>query len=790
MGLQAGDKLGPYEVVGLLGSGGMGEVYRARDPRLGREVAIKVLRDEIADRDRLRRFEQEARAAGALNHPNVLAVYDIGTHENTPYVVSELLEGETLRAHLKGGALPARRALDYALQIAHGLAAAHDKGIVHRDLKPENVFVTKDGRVKILDFGLAKLTRPGDSDRSEEPTVTVPGTVLGTVGYMSPEQVRGVEVDYRSDLFSFGAVLFEILSGQRAFRRDTAVETMNAILKEDAPALSGSSSSPGLASIVGRCLDKNPDHRFQSTHDLALALEAASSGASSQPMPVSGAGAVRGGWALRHRRALLAGLAVVVLAAVGAYFYDARVAPPPAVTSVAVLPFENTGGDPDVEYLADGIAESLINRLARLSSLKVMARTTSFRFKGARVDPRQAGRELGVGAVLTGRVSLRGDTLIVGAELVDVAEGTQIWGERYDHSVSDLLVVQASIASEIANRLRVKLSGDERRELTGGETRSVEAYDLYLKGLHQWNRVDPVGLKNAEGYFERAIEADPAYALPHVGLANIYSTIGYMAMAPPQVIWPMVKAEATRALELDDRLAAAHAALGHAVLFFDWDFPAAKRSLDRALELDPEYAPTYHWLAHYWMTMGDMDKGLEESRRAVELAPLDMLIRGHELYFLAATRRRDELLERRRQAAEVNPDHWVLFTARGLAYLLEGKLPEAISELEQADTHSIGISLTLMDLGCAYGRAGERDKALETIAELNDRGARGRYGVSVQTGVIYGSLGDKDRAFELLETGFAEHNPFLLFLSTDWYWFDEIRDDPRYADLIRRVGLP
>ncbi|HXV59272.1 MAG TPA: protein kinase [Vicinamibacteria bacterium] len=739
----------------------------------------------------MRRFAQEARAAGALNHPNVLAVYDVGTHDSTPYVVSELLEGDTLRARLEGGALPASRALDYALQIVHGLSAAHDKSIVHRDLKPENVFVTKDERVKILDFGLAKLTRPEDSDPSEEQTVTASGTVLGTVGYMSPEQVRGVEVDHRSDLFSFGAVLFEMLSGERAFRRDTAVETMNAILKEDAPTLSDASSSPGLASIVELCLDKNPSRRFQSTHDLALALESASS----QPLPMlaSGAGSTPGSWTLRHKRALLAGLAVVV-SAVGAYFYGARVDPrplvPEAVTSVAVLPFENTGGDPDVEYLADGVAESLINRLARLSSLKVMARSTSFRFKGADVDPRQAGRELGVGAVLTGRVLLRGDTLVIGAELVDVAEGTQIWGEGYDRSVNDLLAVQASIASEIANQLRVKLSGDERRELTGGETRSAEAYDLYLKGLYHWNHVDPVGLKNAEDYFKRAIEADPAYALPRVGLANIYSTIGYMAMAPPQVIWPMVKAEATRALELDDRLAAAHAALGHAVLFYDWDFPAAKRSLDRALELDPEYAPTHHWLAHYWMTMGDMEKGLEESRRAVELAPLDMLVRGHELYFLAATRRRDELLERRRQTAEVNADHWVLFTARGLAYLLEGKLPEAISELERANAHSGGISLTLMDLGCAYGRAGERDKALATIAELNDRAARQRYSVSVQTGLIYGTLGDKDRTFELLEMGFEEHNPFLLFLGTDWYWFDEIRDDPRFADLIRRVGLP
>ena len=304
-----------------------------------------------------------------------------------------------------------------------------------------------------------------------------------------------------------------------------------------------------------------------------------------------------------------------------------------------------------------------------------------------------------------------------------------------------------------------------------------------------------MGLNDAAGYFQRAVAADPRYALPHVGLANVYSTIGYMAMAKPQVIWPMVKAEATRALELDETLAAAHAALGHAILFHAWDWPAAKQSLDRALELDPDYAPTFHWYAHYWMAMGDMDKGLEDSRRAVELEPLDIIIRGHELYFLAATRRRDELLERRHQAAEVNPDHWIVFTAKGLAHLLEGRLPEAIAELEEAAERSRGsggasISITLMDLGCAYAVAGETQKAKKVIADLLERAAQQGYSVSVSAGVIHGALGETDEAFELLEQGFLERDPFLLFLTTDWYWFDGLRADPRYADLIRRVGLP
>jgi eukaryotic-like serine/threonine-protein kinase len=434
MALQAGSRLGPYSVVGLLGLGGMGEVYRARDPRLDREVAIKVLPDEIADPRRLRRFEQEARTAGALNHPNVLAVYDVGTHEGALYVVSELLEGQTVQMRLAGGPLPLRRALDYALQIAHGLAATHDKGIVHRDLKPQNVFVTEDGRVKILDFGLAKLTRPHQLVEEEEERLGTGSTSsgaegMGTVGYMSPEQVRGEPVDHRSDIFSFGAVLFEMLSGTRAFRRGCAAETMNAILKEDPPELRGSTPgiSPGLVRLVYRCLEKRAGDRFRSAHDLALALETVSS---ERPGAEDGAShaALVVRLATRHKKLSLATVAAIVLAG-GFYGFYRALAPAPAtpvtdvIDSLAVLPFENVGGHPDSEYLSDGVAESLIDELSRRPDLKVMARSTSFRFRGKDVDPRQVGRDLDVGAVLTGRVSARGDTLLIGAELVDVARG-------------------------------------------------------------------------------------------------------------------------------------------------------------------------------------------------------------------------------------------------------------------------------------------------------------------------------------------------------------------------------
>ena len=583
-----GQTLAHYEILEKLGQGGMGDVYRAHDPRLGRDVAIKLLK--TTDSDRLRRFEQEARAASALNHPNIITIYEVGTHDGTPYISMEYVEGRTLRDLLTDGPLSDEFLRRYAPQLAEGLAKAHQAGIVHRDLKPENVIVTADGYVKILDFGLAKLSPLAEEGSELETAVrqgTAPGTILGTVGYMSPEQVRGEEADTRSDVFSFGAVLYEMLSGRRAFRRDTAVETMNAILKEEPPELATgrTATAAGFESIVHRCLRKRVTERFDSARELTNAIEALTSG---NALPDS----ARGRADRKHSRARKpAGVRTVVVATavlgVAAAFLiraslSDRVEPPSGnqVATLAVLPFENVGGDPEAEYLSDGVAETLLNSLARLSDLKVTARALSFRFDGA-VDPLQAGRELGVDAVVTGRVSLEADTLVVGAELVHVTDGTQLWGQRYDRRAGDLALVHRTIASEIAGQLRAELSGDEQRRLTGGGTESAEAYDLYLKGLHHWNKVDPEGMRAAAEYFQRAIGADPSYALPHVGLANVFSTTGYMGMAKPQVIWPMVKSEATRALELDDTLAAAHAALGHAVMFHDWDWPAAKQSLDR-----------------------------------------------------------------------------------------------------------------------------------------------------------------------------------------------------------------
>jgi TolB-like protein/Tfp pilus assembly protein PilF len=799
MALEAGSRLGPYEVVGLLGSGGMGEVYRARDPRLEREVAIKVLPGEVADRTHLRRFEQEARAAGALNHPNVLAVHDVGTHQGAPYVVSEMLEGQTLKVRLAGGALPVRKALDHALEIAHGLAAAHDKGIVHRDLKPDNVFITEDGRVKILDFGLAKLTRPAplvqEGDQRDATPSTESGVVLGTVGFMSPEQVRGEAVDHRSDIFSFGAVLYEMLSGVRAFRRDSAVETMNAILKEDPPELpeTGRGISPGIARIVRRCLEKRAGDRFHSAHDLALALEAVSSGVSGPPDDEDRSSRVTRAVRLmkRHRKASLAALAAMALVAVGVYRGRVR-SPAPAVVdaidSVAVLPFENVGGDPDREYLSDGVAEALLNALSRLPDLKVIARSTSFRFRGKEVDPRQVGRDLKVGAVLTGRVSQRGDTLAIGAELVDVAQGTQLWGERYNTRMADISTLQEDIARDISRKLRRKVAARDETSLTTRHTENSEAYRLYLLSrYHYTNWTTPEGLKRAVEYAQQSIEKDPTYAPAYTALANSYIVLGLIMQLSNRDALSRARTAAMTALEIDESLPEAHIDLAQVQSRLDWDWAGAERGFKRALELDPNSADAHGWYSMHLAQMGRSEESMAHAKRAVELDPLTPRHRGGIARAYYCARQFDQALRAEKEAMKFksNLGNHHLF---GWVYREKGMYEEAIAEFREALKQGPREPAALAHLGNAYARAGRVREARECLRQLKQRSDV----ETVETyaiAIIHAGLGEKDQAFEWLEKAYEEHDQGLSFLKVD-PTLDPLRSDPRFQDLLRRMNFP
>jgi len=737
-----GKTLGHYKIIELLGAGGMGEVYRAEDTTLGRHVALKVLPADLSsDPDRLARFEREAKTLAALDHPNIVTIHSVEWTEGVRFLTMQLVEGKPLSELIPKGGMPLERIFDIVIATADALAAAHEKGVIHRDLKPANIMVGSDGRVKVVDFGLAKLR---EEDRATIATqlatepVTEEGRIVGTLPYMSPEQLRGGDLDDRSDIFSLGIVLYEMASGERPFKGKTAVSLISAVVKDSPqPVDTLRDGLPHhLGRVVGRCLEKNPERRYQTAKDVrneleGLAKETESGSAAAPP-------------AKQRRRfvgRLLGAALVVTLLGLAAWF-SLQPGTDGPIDSLAVLPFENGSDDADLEYLSDGLTDSLISSFAELPSIRIVHRSHVFPYKGHASPPEEVGRELGVRAVLTGH--------------------------------------------EIADRLRLELTGAEGQRLTRRRTESVDAYDLYLKGLYAWNKAGGAGMHEAIDYFERAIEADPEYALPHVGLANVRATMGYMALQAPKVIWPLVKAAAERALELDDRLAGAHAALGMAVLYYDWDWPAAKRSLDQAMTLDPDDAPTHHWYAHYWWAQGDIEKVSEYSRRAVELAPLDMLLRGHELYFLASTARHDQLIEACLAAAEVVSTHWLIASCRGHALRLEGRLPEAIAEFELAAEDTSG-SLSLVDLGIAYALAGRKEDAAGAIADFNERAAQMGYSSTGYVARILAALGETEQAFEWLERAYVERDPQMLFLETSYY--DGLRADPRFEDLVRRVGL-
>jgi TolB-like protein len=792
MSLANGTRLGPYEILSPLGAGGMGEVYRARDARLRRDVAIKVLPERFAfDPERLRRLQQEAQAAGALNHPNILTIYDIGTHENVSYIVSELLEGETLRAQLATGPIAFDKAVGHAVQIAQGLDAAHSRGIVHRDLKPENIFVTRDGRVKILDFGLAKSMEPAgpSAAHTNMPTAqgrTEPGVVLGTLGYMSPEQVRGQPTDNRSDIFSFGTILFEMLTGRHAFRCDTPADTITAILTKDPPDLAPTAGPvpPALDRIVRHCMEKDPARRFHSAHDLAFDLETISGGlATTSRRSTTVSGGLRPAWVRVARWAVgMAGLAAALVAAVSLWPTHGD-----AIDSIAVLPFANASQEPDMEYLGDGIAESLINSLSQLPNLRVMSRNSVFHYKGGHADAQEVGRGLKVRAVLTGRVTQRGDSLSISAELVDARDNSHLWGGQYNRKSSEILSVQEEIARQISDNLRLKLTGEEKTRLARRPTESTEAYQLYLKGRYFWNQRGK-GLLKAVECFEQALAADPRYALAHTGLADSYSLLAYYGFLPSREAFPKAAAAATRALELDESLGEAHASLGYIRWQFDYDLAASEREFLRAIELAPNYPPAHYWYSANLQIQGKSDQALAEVEKSLALDPMSYftnVFRGWHWLRHGDFDRSIELLPR---AIELNPSLAIGHLLLGQALILKSRFPEAIAELQEADRISEGDSWTRGTLAYAYAASGKRDLASEVLDEMQGPLRATGYRRSFPIALAYTGLGEKDRAFEFLSRAYEERDPLLSLLSLD-HLYDPLHGDPRWTGFIRKIGV-
>jgi serine/threonine-protein kinase len=791
--VKAGTRLGPYEIVAPLGAGGMGEVWRARDTRLGRDVAIKVLPVEFADDpERLRRFEREAKATAALSHPNILEVHDVGTFEGVPYLVEELLEGESLKERIERSALPASEAIGVAVQIARGLAAAHEKGIVHRDLKPANVFLTKHGAVKILDFGLAKLVENvavGEADTlTHAPTgATEFGQVLGTVAYMAPEQARGMAVDQRADVFSFGVVLYEMLAGQRPFRGATATDTVAAILKEQPPPLPAS-VPPDLVAVIGKCLAKVPEKRYSSGSEVLAALGG---------VDVEGAAPLWGSLQRSVRRhPWLAAANAVVALAVLALALDAG-----GVRSrllgrgnggqairMAVLPFANLSGGPEQDYLSDGLTQEMIAQLGRLhpDTLSVIARTSVMRYKKTEAPIDQIGRELGVEYVLEGSAQREGSRVRITAELIRVRGQTQLWADSFEREMSGILALQSDVARNVASALALKLLPAEKTSLANVRSVNAEAYELYLRGLQQRDTLTAAGLDAAQRYFELALAKDTDFALAYAGIANVWACRAQMEITPPREAGPKAKAAALKAMALDDTIAAVHASMGGILAWIDWDWVGAERELRRAIEAGPDTMGARAMYSHVLMIVGRPDEAMPQIERAVELDPFNVLTLSFYTMSLYCERRYDEAIAQARKALSMQPDSGGALSELILA-LHETKQHDemiaAAKKLYAGWYPDVGQALERGYAGRDYPGAWRRAAEFEAAKHGGDPGAA----YDIAQGALY--AGDTARALDWLERACDDRDPNLPYITCEPLW-DPVRSDPRFQALLRRMNLP
>jgi serine/threonine protein kinase/tetratricopeptide (TPR) repeat protein len=773
MALTPGTRFDSYELGPLLGSGGMGEVYRARDVDLGRAVAIKVLRTDAPSRpERLARFSREARTASALNHPNIVTIYRIGEVDRVPYIAMELVEGRTIRELLERGPLPVPDILDYGTQIAEALAKAHAGSIVHRDLKPENLMVTPDGRVKILDFGLAKLSEDV-SELSSSPTSaqTAEGILLGTVQYMSPEQARTPQVDFRSDQFSLGLILYEMATGRRAFARESVSGTVAAILFEEP--VSATDLNPGLPAglqdVIATCLRKDPAARFATTTELAKRLRA---------------------------------LKVQPSVDVSRLETLVRPAPQPEAPgppSIAVLPFLDMSPQKDQEYFCDGMAEELINALTQIPGLRVVSRTSSFQFKGRLDDVRTIGQRLGVASLLEGSVRTAGERMRIGARLTSVADGYQLWSSQFDREMEDVFAVQDEIAGSILAALRVTLIKPKDAPIVQPHKGAPEVYKLYLKGRHEWNKRTEDGLLLSLEFFQEAIDRDPSYARAHAGLADSYVLLGVYGIRPPAEVMPKAKATATRALEeapatppagqADTGLAAVYTTLACVRAVYEWSWAEAEREFRRAIEHDPKYPTAHHWYAmNCLVPLGRFEEATREIRLAQESDPLSPAIQTSLGLVHCFAGRLDEAVAEIQKTLDADASFAMAHFFLGQTYLRMQRAKDAIAALGQASRLSPSSAEFRAGLGNACALAGQVEQARRILAELKER-RRERYVSAAPIAEVHAGLGETEEALSWLSDAVRERSPELSWIALRPA-FSPLRQDPRFLDLVQPIGLP
>ena len=801
-----GRTISHYRVLEKLGGGGMGIVYKAEDVRLGRYVCLKFLPERLSkDHAAVERFQREARAASSLNHPHICTIYDVDELDGQSFIVMEFLDGQTLKHRIAGRPLDIERVQEYGHQMADGLEAAHAKAIIHRDIKPANIFLTERGQIKLLDFGLAKLmperkgiaslTHAGTAfnTTTEDAHLTSTGVSMGTVAYMSPEQVRGEELDERTDLFSLGLVLYEMATGKQAFAGHTSGVVFEAILnRAPAPAARlNPAISPQLEQIINKALEKNRALRYRTAADLSADLQRLKRDTDSARAFQITSGTTPQTAKRPWIHFVWAGALAVALLLFGLNIGGLRDrvfhgSTRGRIESIAVLPFANVSNDPKTEYLSDGITESLINSLSQLPNLSVTSRNTVFRYKGQGADPQKLGHDMGVRAILTGRLIQTGDELMISVSLEDVRESRQIWGEQYNRKLSNLVSVQQEIAADIYARLRPKLEGEERKLLAKRSTENVEAYQLYLQGLFYWNKWTEADFKKAADYFTQAVQKDSRYALSYAGLADTYSLLGAAGYLPPSEAWPKAKAAAMQALEIDDTLAEAHTSLALVKEHFEWDWTGAETEFRRAIELNPTSATAHHWYGDYLANMARPEEGLRETKKAQELDPLSLIINttlGWQLYL---ARRSDQAIEQLRKVLDIDAKFTPARRILEEVYAQSGRQKEAVEEREKvlSLSGSPELAASIAEDFSKYGYKGVQQSWLDGLTEISKHGYVSPF--SIAEG--YMRLGQKEKSFEWLERAYEEHDSGLVSIAVE-PMFDPVRAEPRFKDIVRRMKL-
>ncbi|MDX2044080.1 MAG: protein kinase [Acidobacteriota bacterium] len=787
-----GRTLGHYEIVALIGSGGMGEVYKAHDSRLDRDVAIKVLPQHLSSHpDALSRFEREAKAVAALSHPNILAIHDFGHEGGMAYLVMELLEGESLRQRMAHSILNWRESVKICASVAEGLAAAHAKGIIHRDIKPENVFLTNDGLVKILDFGIARVKKAVVSHAetliSQGLNETKPGTLMGTIGYMSPEQVRGERADAPSDIFSLGCVMLEMLIGERPFARKSNAETMAAILRDDPPLLEAADLPPELDRIIFRCLEKSPEERFQSARDLAFDLRSMLTSSSGTYRAVSGAMPAMkiAPTDAKHPAWLLPAIAAAVLLAVAVIAWATLRQPTTPTNTVAILPFENSDKDQAINYLCEGIPESITISLAEVPQIRVMGwSTVKYKTQAQKeADPQKIGRDLKVYAVVVGKIAKTDSHLTVTVEMINVSDGRQLWGNRFEIGLDEARKVQSEIAGNVSENLQVKLSGEQQRQLSARYNTDAETYQAYLKGRYYLNERASnweENLKKAIEHFQKATESDPRFALAYAGLADAYVLLEEDSAN--------TLAAANRALKLNPQLVEPKAAIAFARAQFDWQWQESEKGFLEAIREKPRYATAHHWYAEFLATQGRFDESLKEIKLAAEIEPLSMPISVDWGLYLFFARQFDEAIAQFQKTLRFDPNNTNALTFMSAAYEAKGDYQQAVNAYLEFLRIRNRKPEEIETVKTTFGQQGVTAYWRLKLGRLQPLVESGDSSSMIRAAYLHSSLGETDNAINLLEEAYKKRFYALWYLKVDPR-YDKLRDDPRFADLLKRVGF-